>query len=153
MTYGDKLVSQQYSFLKTSYAYYTLPSRGEWIFRMINWLLCSPSIFRLSPRVCVYDNFPLFFHLYVSQGPRCAAYSNEPITFFLSQWWILVVPVLLRARCSPSRARFCLKWRRHRGRCWSALQLKLNRHGRIFFCVSTVHLPQSSNALTPSLIL
>lgn len=122
MTYGDKLVSHQYSFLKTACADYTLHSRGKWIFLMINWLFCSPSTFLLSPCVCVYDNFRQFFHFYASQGPHSTVYSNEPINYF----WLHdpIVDLVV----APNRARLCLKWKWHRGRCWSTL----NRYGRIF---------------------
>lgn len=59
MTYRDKLASDQYFFLETSYAY-TRRARGERMFPMINWqscftifisLFCSPSI---SPPPCVW---------------------------------------------------------------------------------------------------
>lgn len=67
----------------------------------------------------VYENF----HLCISLGPRCAAYSNQPITFFLLLRDPMVDLVFFFSE-PPSGAGLCLKWRWHWGRCWSALQQK-----------------------------
>lgn len=155
--------------------------RGEWIYLMINWcscfaifisLLCSSSIFLLSPCVCVQymPIFPPGFPLYISWGLRCAHILMSQSLFCSRTRWLIWLCRFCSEPVAPSRACLCLKWKWHRGRCCSALQLKLNRHGRTFFfflifyflfflffpilpTISTVHLPHPSNVLTSSFLL
>lgn len=87
-------------------------------------IILQPLHLPLVPVCLRIWQFPtIFFHFYASQGPHSTVYSNEIINFF----WLHdpIVDLVV----APNRACLCLKWRWHRGRCWSTL----NRHGRIFY--------------------
>lgn len=91
MTYGDKLVSDQYSFLKTSYAYYAQRgvdiSYDELILQLghLHLVTLQPLHLPLVP-VCLctaYANFPSCFTFVYFSGMVLCSYSNESITFLL----------------------------------------------------------------------
>lgn len=91
MTYGDKLVSDQYSFLKTSYAYYAQRgvdiSDDKLILQLghLHLVTLQPLHLPLVP-VCLctaYANSPSCFTFVYFSGTALRSYSNESITFLL----------------------------------------------------------------------